>query len=136
VPKFKYKITNPIFQWLKVLFAGLSSRIHGFDPRYSHVTHVKYKLTLKKAFFPAFLFPLSVPFHQCFTLIFILIPLLAEGQMSDAWEPSNRAHFFLIFGRCGQKRALFSFFGSANSVQACESVFETVVRIVGSNCVN
>jgi hypothetical protein len=56
--------------------------------------------------------------------------------MNDVWEPSNRAQFFLIFGSFGQKRAFFSFAGSANSLQACDRVFETVVRILGSNCVN
>ena len=81
-------------------------------------------------------FPLSVPFHHCFTIIFISIPLLSEGQMSDAWEPSNTAQFFLIFGSFGQKRALLSFIRSVNSVQACSKVFETIARILRSDGLN
>ena len=34
-----------------------------------------------------FCFPLSVSFHQCSTLIFICMLLLAEGQTRAAWEP-------------------------------------------------
>jgi hypothetical protein len=56
--------------------------------------------------------------------------------MSDAWEPSNKAQFFMIFGSFGQKMTLLSFIGSANSVQACANVFETMGRILRSNCVN
>jgi len=56
--------------------------------------------------------------------------------MIDAWEPSNTAQFFLIFGSFGQRRTLISFIRSVNSVQACANVFETMARILRSNCVN
>jgi len=37
-----------------------------------------------------FCFPLSLPFHQCCTLIFVLMLILPEGQAGEAWEPSNK----------------------------------------------
>jgi hypothetical protein len=107
----------------------------GFDPRSLHVTPVTYKLALNESFPQYSAFPPSVPFHHCFTLIFPLILLLSEGQMSDAWEPSNTAQSFLIFGRKGQKRTLLSSIRIVNSVQACANVFETREGILWSNCV-
>lgn len=35
-------------------------------------------------------FPLSVSFHQCFILIFIVVLLWSEGELCKAWEPSNK----------------------------------------------
>ena len=40
-----------------------------------------------------------------------------------------------MFGSFGQKRTLLSFIRSVNSVQACAEVFETMARILRSNCV-
>jgi len=52
----------------------------------------------RHAFFREFLFPLLISFHQCSTLIFILI-LLSEGQTGEAWKPSNKKMFFSMSGR-------------------------------------
>jgi hypothetical protein len=53
--------------------------------------------------------------------------------MCDAWEPSNKAQFFLIFGSFGQRRKLLSCIQGVDTVQACANVFETMASIVRSN---
>jgi hypothetical protein len=35
-------------------------------------------------------FPLSLSFHQCFTLIFICMLLVLEGQRNEAWKSSKK----------------------------------------------
>jgi hypothetical protein len=45
-----------------------------------------------------FSFPLSVSSHQCSVLIFILMPLLSEGQAGKAWELSDEAGLFRMSG--------------------------------------
>ena len=34
--------------------------------------------------------------HQCSTLIFTLLLVLSQGQEDEAWEPSNKATFFVF----------------------------------------
>jgi len=51
---------------------------------------VVYKVALEPVFLPVLLFPLSVSFHQCSTLIFIYMLLLLEGQTGEAWKPSKK----------------------------------------------
>ena len=38
--------------------------------------------------------PLSVPFHQCFVFIYLLILLLSEGQADEDWERTKKAKAF------------------------------------------
>lgn len=45
----------------------------------------------------------SVSFHQCSIFIFTLILLSSEGQMGEAWEPSNIAKIFGISEVNGHK---------------------------------
>jgi hypothetical protein len=77
--------------WSYVL---LSVRRTGFDHRSVHVRFFIDKLTLCQVFLSAFLFPLSVPFHQCSTLIFIYMLLLPEEQVGQAWELSKKQRCF------------------------------------------
>ena len=54
---------------------------------HSFIYHPHYIMYLSKHFS----FPLSVPFHQSFELIFVLTLLLQEGQAGEARVPSNTA---------------------------------------------
>jgi len=53
-------------------------------------------VALEPVFLPVFLFPLSVSFHQCSTLIFIYLLLLLEGQTGEPWKSSKKAISFGI----------------------------------------
>ena len=134
--KLKHKLTNYIFQCLRLLFAGLSSRMPGFDPRSFHVTHVTYKLALNQFFLPVISFsPVStIPLflHTHLHTNTFLIRRKNERSLGTLKQRTALP----IFGSFVQKRALLSFIGSENSVQACASVFETIVRILRSNCIN
>jgi hypothetical protein len=50
---------------------------------------------------------LTVSFHQCSILILIL--LLSEGQVGEAWEPSKKAMLFRISWSTGQKSTVTVF---------------------------
>jgi len=52
-----------------------------------YVRFVADSVLIGQGIFPELLFPLSVSFHHCSTLIFIYMLLLAEGQTDAAWEP-------------------------------------------------
>jgi hypothetical protein len=44
------------------------------------------KVAVGRALVRVLLFPMSVLFHQCPIIIFIVILVLSEGQASEAWE--------------------------------------------------
>ena len=48
----------------------------------------------EKLSYQDFGFPLSVSLHQCPALILIFIPLLSEGPMGEAWEPTKKQPSF------------------------------------------
>jgi len=70
--------------------AGLSRLRSGFDPSTVHMRFVVNKMTLGEVLLPAFLFPLSVSFHQYSILIFIYTLLLPEKQMGKVWGPYKK----------------------------------------------
>ena len=51
-------------------------------------------LALGQVFLLAFCIPLTITFHQCFTLIFIHVLLLPEGQTGEALEHSSSQSSF------------------------------------------
>ena len=53
-----------------------------FDPRSVHVRFAVDEVALGQIFLPVLRFPLSVSFHRCSVLIFML--LLPEGQTGEA----------------------------------------------------
>ena len=55
-----------------------------------HVWFMVDEVPVGQVFLPVLQFPLSVSFHQCFTLIFIYMLLFPEGQTSETWERSKK----------------------------------------------
>ena len=64
------------------------------------------KVALGQGFLPVLLFPQSVSFYQCSTLIFNYVLLLPEEQTGEAWEPSNKTMLFRETGSIGQRSNL------------------------------
>ena len=65
------------------------------SPCQYHSTNAPYPFihlppTLHNVSLPVLLFPLSVSFHQCSTLIFIYTLVLPEGQTGETWEPPKK----------------------------------------------
>lgn len=52
------------------------------------------KVAMGQVYLPVLRFLLSVPFHHCCTLIFILLLLLSEGQAGENWRYFNIALLF------------------------------------------
>jgi hypothetical protein len=87
--RFGYFYSHFFLPWLGRLVAGLSKLCPGFDPRLVNVRFVVHKVVMGQVSLPILLFPLSVSFHQCSTLVFIYMLLLPEGRTGEAWEPSK-----------------------------------------------
>jgi hypothetical protein len=85
--------------------AGLSPRMPGFSTVSGYMRFVVDKVAVEEAHVRALLFPLSVSFHQCSIIIFIVIPVLSEGQAGA--KPGN-FHFWEHF----VQRSPLTFFGS------------------------
>ena len=55
------------------------------------------KLTLGQVSVQVLPFRFSpVSFHKCYILIFVSIAFFSEGQTGEAWDPANRAVFFVL----------------------------------------
>jgi len=88
-----------VVPWLRRLAVGLltgETRVHNGSNCGQHWEWI---------FFEYLYFPLSVSFHQCYVLVFLLILLSSEGQTDETWEPSNKAtqwtekYFSIVFQR-------------------------------------
>jgi len=74
----------------------LSKRKTGFNPGPVHEPIVVDIVALGKFILKSFGFSLSVSFNQCSILIYILIPLLWEGQAGERWKDSKKVALFKI----------------------------------------
>ena len=103
LPRLKVTLTAPFFFFFfffvffffflfTLTFSGLCHglpRRTGFDLSSAHVRFVGDELALDKFLSHYFGFPLSVSFHQCWSLISNYMFLLPEGQTGEAAEPSK-----------------------------------------------
>ena len=62
-----------------------------------------------------FWFHLSVSFHQCSILVFIYMLLLADRQVGEAWEPSEKQWSFVKRGTFTRRVLSFNFKTSAQT---------------------
>jgi hypothetical protein len=76
--------------------------------------------------------PPYVSYHQRYILISILILFLSEGQVGEAWEPSNKAMSFRISGSTGQNSP-FTLFLFSECEQFSILQFQYMDEIL-SNC--
>jgi len=79
LPPTLYNVSLPVLQISPVSIIPPTLHTHSFT------YHPHYTMFLSQYFS----FPLSVPFHQCSTPIFILLLFLSEGQTGEIWEPSE-----------------------------------------------
>ena len=75
---------------------GLKLRIYGSIPEEFVWNILWSKWYFDRIFKNTFIFPLSVAFYQCSTLIFVYMLLLPGGQKAEACEPSNTALLRLL----------------------------------------
>jgi len=80
-----------------------ATKISGFYPRPECVEVLLDRTSLRQDFPWYFGFSLSVLFCQCSMPVFILLPLLSEGQVGKAWDPSMKAMLPVTSGSKWQK---------------------------------
>jgi hypothetical protein len=96
------------------LVAGFLPRKPWFGPRSVHVRFVVGKVALGRGFLAVLRVYLSLSFHRCFLLIFIVMSLLPEGQTCEAWVPFKKQRCFESWRALGRK--VFSLFVSVFEV--------------------
>ena len=90
VPPSPHKLNcRSLLPCFSLLLLSLQKRMPGFIPRPVLVRYVVDKVALGQIFSEYFGFPLSVPFNQCFILIFMYMLLLRERQRGEALEHSK-----------------------------------------------
>ena len=71
---------------------------------------------LDRKFIQHFSFPVSLLFHECPILVFILKLLLTEGQTGEAWVVFNKSDAVLEI-RCIKKKKYLHYFSSFHRVK-------------------
>jgi len=83
--------------------ADTSAKRSGFDLGSIRVGFVVEKVALGQVFLPVIRVSLSITFHQCSRLNFIMITLLSEVQKGEVWKPPNITILPPVSERAGQE---------------------------------
>ena len=105
---FSFPLSVPFHQCTIPIHSPTTHTIQYFSPSTSvfpcqyHSTNAPYPFihlppTLYNVSLPVIQFPLSLSLHQRSAPIFILTLLTSEGQVGEAWEPSNKEGVLNLF---------------------------------------